>query len=266
LLQGAHRLCQELRLELLTGAQVQAYVAQRLGASPATAELGAMMYRRTDGNALFVVQLLDHLVQQGWLREADGQWHLRDGMAVAEREVPERLRALLLRQLEGLGASAQQLLDAASVSGNQFTTAEVAAALQWPVEDVEALCDELTRQHAFIAAYELLTWPDGTATVRYAFRHVLYREVLYERLGMAQRARWHRRVAERCEAGYGRRARELAVMLALHFERGQDTQRAVQYRRSQTSRSQTSHPLARPPHSPCLCVRPTRRGPSVWSP
>jgi hypothetical protein len=40
---------------------------------------------------------------------------------------------------------------------------------------VEALCDELTRQHAFIAAHELLTWPDGTATVRYAFRHILYR-------------------------------------------------------------------------------------------
>jgi predicted ATPase len=36
----AHGLGQELGLELLTAAEVQAYVAQRLGASPVTAELG----------------------------------------------------------------------------------------------------------------------------------------------------------------------------------------------------------------------------------
>ena len=225
----AHRLCQELRLELLTEAQVQEYVAQRLGASPVTAELGGMLYQRTDGNALFVVQLLDHLLQQGWLVEAGGQWHLRDGVAAGESEIPEGLRALLLKQIEGLGAPAQQVLDAASVEGSHFTTAAVAAMLQWPVEDVEAICDELTRQGACIAAQEFLTWPDGTATVRYGFRHVLYREVLYERLGMAQRARWHRLVAERLEAGYSSRAREMAGELALHFERGQDARRAVQY-------------------------------------
>jgi DNA-binding winged helix-turn-helix (wHTH) protein len=53
----AHRLCQELRLELLSMADVQAYVAQRLGPGPAAAELGTMLYQRTDGNALFMVRL-----------------------------------------------------------------------------------------------------------------------------------------------------------------------------------------------------------------
>ena len=225
----AHRLGQELRLELLTGAQVQAYVAQRLGASPATAELGAMLYQRTDGNALFVVQMLDHFLQQGLLVEADGQWRLRHDVAAVAQEVPEGLRALLLKQFEGLGAAAQQVLEAASVGGLYFTAAAVAAMLQQPVEDVEAICDELTRQGAGIMAQDLLTWPDGTATVRYAFRHIMYRDVLYEQLGMAQRARWHRLMAERFEAGYGSRAREMAGELALHFEHGQDARRAAQY-------------------------------------
>jgi predicted ATPase len=153
----AHRVGQELRLELLTDAQVQAYVARRLGASPATAALGVMIYRRTDGNALFTVHLLDHLLQQGWLVEADGQWRLRDGVGAVERVVPAGLRALLLKQVEGLSAPVQQVLDAASVSGLHFTAAEVAAMLQRPVEDVEALCDGLIRQEAFIVAQELLT-------------------------------------------------------------------------------------------------------------
>jgi predicted ATPase len=227
----AHGLCHELRLELLTAEQVQTYVAKRLGVSTAPADLVAMLYRRTDGNALFVVQLLDHLLQRGFLLETDGQWRLRDGVDVVAREVPEGLRALLLKQVEGLDAGTQQVLDAASVCGSQFAAAEVAAMLQCPVEDVEAMCDTLTRHGAFIAAQGFLTWPDGTATVRYAFRHILYREVLYERLGMAQRARWHRLLGERLETGYGSRARELAGALALHFERGQDVWRAVQYQR-----------------------------------
>jgi predicted ATPase len=226
----AHQLGQELRLELLTEAQVQTYVTQRLGTSPASTEMGALLYRRTDGNALFVVQLFDHLLHQGFLVEAAGQWRLRDGVAAVEREVPEGLRALLLKQVETLGDAAQQVLDAASVSGLHFTPAEVAAMLQGAVEDVEALCDALTRQGACIVAQDFLTWPDGTATVRYGFRHVLYREVLYERLGLAQRSRWHRLVGERLETGYGSQAREQAGALALHFERGQDAQRAVQYR------------------------------------
>ena len=199
------------------------------GHSLATAALGTLLYQRTDGNALFTVHMLDHLQQQGLLVEVDGQWCLRHGSDAVAQEVPAGLRALLLKQLEGLGAAAQQVLEAASVSGLYFTAAAVAAMLQQPVEDVEAICDELTRQGAGIAAQEILTWPDGTATVRYAFRHIMYRDVLYERLGMAQRARWHRLMAERFEAGYGDRAREMAGELALHFEHGQDARRAAQY-------------------------------------
>jgi DNA-binding winged helix-turn-helix (wHTH) protein/predicted ATPase len=237
----AHGLCQELRLELLTEEQVQRYVAQRLGARAVPAELEALLYRRTDGNALFVVQLLDHLLQQGVLVEANGQWRLRDGVAAVAREIPESLRALLLKQVEGLEARPQQVLEAASVSGSRFTPAEVAAMVQGPVAEVEAICDELTRQGSVIEAQGVETWPDGTVTGRYGFRHVLYREVLYERLGMAQQARWHRLLGERLEAGYGDRASEQAGALALHFERGQDGWRAVQYQRYAAEQALSRH-------------------------
>jgi predicted ATPase len=133
------------------------------------------------------------------------------------------------------------VLEAASVSGSRFTTAEVAAMLQGPVAEVDAICDELTRQGAVMAAQGLVTWPDGMETVQYGFRHVLYREVLYERLGMAQGARWHRLLGERLEAGYGSRASERAGALALHFERGQDGWRAVQYRQYAAEQGLSRH-------------------------
>ena len=73
------------------------------------------------------------------------------------------------------------------------------------------------------------TWPDGTVTGRYGFRHALYQEVVYERVPPARRAELHRRIGERIEAGLRERAIEAATELAMHFERGRDPRRAIRY-------------------------------------
>ena len=54
----------ELCLEFLTDADVAAYVAGRLG-GPVAAPLTRLVAARTDGNALFMVNIVEHLVQQG---------------------------------------------------------------------------------------------------------------------------------------------------------------------------------------------------------
>jgi len=59
--------------------------------------------------------------------------------------------------------------------------------------------------------------------------HALYQEVAYQRVPAARRVQLHRRIGEREEAGYGARGREHAAELAMHFVRGRDVHRAVQY-------------------------------------
>jgi predicted ATPase len=70
---------------------------------------------------------------------------------------------------------------------------------------------------------------DGTLSGRYAFQHVLYQNVLYERIAQARRVRLHRLIGERQEQAYGERAREVATELAMHFERGRNSHKAAQY-------------------------------------
>src|SRR5262249_15208440 len=188
----AHRLCQELRLELLTAAEVGAYVAQRLGASPVTAHLGTQIHQRTDGNVLFMVHMLDYLLEHGLLSQVGGQWRLRDDVGTLDKVLPDSLRALIGRQVEAVAPEAQQCLAGASVAGVQCTAAEVAAGLQRPMEDVEGLCDDLCQQGQFLVAHEVIEWPDGTVTVQYGFGHALYQAVVYGWLGLAQRVRLHR--------------------------------------------------------------------------
>jgi predicted ATPase len=78
-------------------------------------------------------------------------------------------------------------------------------------------------------ASDVETWPDGTVTERYGWRHAVHQEVVYGRVPEGRRLRLHRRIGAREEAGYGAQASEHAAELAVHFERGQDAPRAVAY-------------------------------------
>jgi DNA-binding winged helix-turn-helix (wHTH) protein/predicted ATPase len=218
----------ELRLELLPAEDVEAYVTVRLG-GPVSARLAAFVYERTEGNALFLVNILEHLVSQGLVVRREGEWTLPDGAEAKVIGLPEGLRQLLVRRLEDLPPEERRMLEAASVAGERFTVAAVAAGVQCPVEDVEASCEALAAQHQFIEDIGLREWPDGTSSGRYRFTHALYRQVLYEGLGTARRGQLHRRIGVRLEVGYGAQACELAAQLAVHFERGGELPRAVHY-------------------------------------
>jgi DNA-binding winged helix-turn-helix (wHTH) protein/predicted ATPase len=218
----------ELRLELLPAEDVAAYVTGRLG-GPAAARLTAFVYERTEGHALFLVNIVEHLVDQRLVVQREGQWTLQDGAEAQVRSLPEGLRQLLLRRLEDLPPEARRVLEAASVAGEQFTVAAVAAGAQCPVEDVDAACEALAAQQHVLADLGLREWPDGTSSGRYRFVHTLYRQVLYEGLGSVRRRQLHRRIGMRLEAGYGARVGEIAARLAVHFEQGGEVQRAVHY-------------------------------------
>jgi predicted ATPase len=218
----------ELRLECLPAEDVAAYMAGRLG-GPVAAQLAAYVHARTEGNALFMVNIVDHLVQQRLMVRREGQWALRAGADAKLANVPEGLQQFLVRRIEDLPPDARRALEATSVAGEAFAVAAVAAGAQCPVTEVDAVCEGLARQQHFIDDTGLTVWPDATSGGSYRFRHALYQQVLYEQVGTARRVQLHRRIGARLEAGYGARAGEIAAQLAVHFERGGEIRRAVHY-------------------------------------
>jgi AAA ATPase domain/Transcriptional regulatory protein, C terminal len=65
--------CQELVLSALSPAEVEAYLAARLMDRPLAATLGPTLHRRTEGNPLFMVNLLEHWMAHGWLSQQQGE-------------------------------------------------------------------------------------------------------------------------------------------------------------------------------------------------
>ena len=223
--------CEDLPLELLTTADVTAYLNARFDMVSAAAlrRLAALVHAQTEGNALFMVNVVNDLVARGLLVARDGRWHLDGSIERALEGVPMGLQELLLRRITDLAPGDRRALEVGSVAGDEFAVAAVAAALGDDVDRVEDFFEGLAAQGTVIAGAGIAEWPDGSLTGRYRFRHGLYRRVLYDGIGEARRIRLHRAIGLREEAAFGAGASERAAELAMHFTRGHDHGRALEY-------------------------------------
>jgi DNA-binding winged helix-turn-helix (wHTH) protein/predicted ATPase len=217
----------EVRLEGLSEAAVGAYLAARLAGGALPAGLVAVLAQRTAGQPLFMVQMVEAWLQARRVVKVGERWEVPEGLTALATEVPASVRQLLEQQLEDCPAAAQRVLEAASVVGETFAAAAVAAGLGVAVVEVEERCATLARQGRFVRAQGIEEWPDGTVTECYGFVHALHQQVVYEHVPAARRLRLHRQIGARLEAGYGDCSAAMAAALAMHFVRGQESDRAV---------------------------------------
>jgi tetratricopeptide (TPR) repeat protein len=224
-------LCEEIAVELLSREDVAEYLDARFDGAPASGlrRLVKRVYERTEGNALFMVNMVNDLVAAGLLVWREGQWHVDGSIDQATDRIPAGLQELIDRRLHDLAPAQRQVLEAASVAGDEFAAAAVVAALQVDAERIEDTCEQLASQGALIANAGVAEWADGTVSGRYRFRHALYRRVLYEGIAEARRVRLHRAIGRRLQAGFGAHAGEHAAELAMHFGRARAHPRAFHF-------------------------------------
>jgi predicted ATPase len=127
-----HQQCEEVRLKLLNEDNVAVYLRLSL-ANYRTEQFGGLahaIYQRSDGNPLFMINILDYLKAQGLQLDA------------SKIETPRNIREMIERNLERLTPDQQRVLQAASVAGVQFSAAAIAA--------IDESCRELARKEQFI--------------------------------------------------------------------------------------------------------------------
>jgi DNA-binding winged helix-turn-helix (wHTH) protein len=230
------RQCDDIALPFLREPHVGAYLAQRFGGHAFKPDRARAVHRRTDGNPLFMVRVVDELIALRVVEAEDGRWRLRRPLDDIARAVPESLRLLVEKQIARLEPQAQRLLEVAAVLGSEFTVASVAAGLATDTLAVEECCDELARQGQFLAASALFTRPDKTQVARYRFTHSLYQSVLIDRVSAARRIRLHQRLGEWLEQTYGAHAGVIDAQMAHHFEEARDYGRAIEHLRRAAER------------------------------
>jgi len=218
----------ELVLEAWSPPQLERYLSERFASPALAARLSPRIWRHTEGQPLFTVRLIDALLERGVvLRDGSQRWQLQ-GSNEVELRAPPSVEALLDSHLERLVPNTRHVLAVASVDGREFGTALLASVLEQTPADVEDELDGAARAHGLIERIGQREGAGGALDVRYRFRHVLYQEHLYRRLGSHRRVDLHQRFAR---AWLDARAPEPPApsRVALHFELGRDDSRAVEY-------------------------------------
>jgi DNA-binding winged helix-turn-helix (wHTH) protein/ATP/maltotriose-dependent transcriptional regulator MalT len=212
--------CAEIKLASLSKAEVSQYLKLKLQDSYDETD-ASNFYDRVGGHPLFMVTLANQLMLGGSLHQG----------SVPDDTLSENLRAFIQIRLGDLDARLRQLLEVASVAGCEFTSAEITGLIDGAEDQlaIENLCESLCHQGEFIGETSVKTWPDGTLTGCYTFRHTFLVDVIKGTLSNVRRARLHQNIGERLERGYQDKTPSIAALLAQHFELANDTPRAVKY-------------------------------------
>jgi predicted ATPase len=233
-----HKLCTDVSLPPLEKEAVREYLVLELNVQKSSVQesnketlpkgLASFVHQHCEGNPLFMIAMLEHLIAQGFIRQQAGAWQLRSPLAEIDMGVPTALSEMIEMQIDRLDQADQRLLEAASLIGVIFPAWAAAAALDGDLEDIEDQYEKLTRRLHFLhpAGHDEL--PDGTRSAFYVFAHGLYREVLRARQSPARRAKRHLRVAEKLEKLFTAREMDVSSELAMHFEAAAEWARAAQ--------------------------------------
>jgi predicted ATPase len=227
-LQG-HGVCHEIPLAFLTRADVDRYLALRFPEHLFPREFSARIHDRTEGNPLFMTDLVRFLQDRGVFAQHDGRWVMLGQLSDIEKELPESVRSMVEKKIGQLSNADHSLLVAASVQGSEFESAVVSRALGVDAAEVEERLDGLERVHGFVRLVGEKTFPDRTLTNRYRFVHVLYQNALCASLRPTQRVSLSAAVAEALLAYSGTHRSAIASELAMLFEAARDFGRAAEY-------------------------------------
>jgi predicted ATPase len=221
--------CREITLPFLSRDDFDRYLALAFAGHQFPEELAALLHARTEGNPLFMVDLLRYLRDRGVIVQDQGRWALVRAVPDLQRELPESVRGMIQRKVEQLSPADRQLLLAASVQGPEFDAAVVAQLLGREAADVEERLDVLQRVHVMVRLVREQTFPDGVLTLRYGFVHVLYQNALYAALQPTRKATWSAAAAWALLGHYGEKSAGLAAELAMLFEAARDHERAADH-------------------------------------
>jgi eukaryotic-like serine/threonine-protein kinase len=187
--------------------------------------LAEVVHRQTEGNPLFVQEVIRFLVEEGLITQKNGRLRPAKDTPV-EMNIPEGLRDVIGKRLSLISKPCNQVLSTASVIGREFGL-EVLKKVSGLSEESLFNALEEAKKAAVVEEHTGM----GVA-VSYRFAHAFFRQTLYEELIAPRRIRLHQQVARALEEVYSRKLEEHAAELAEHFSYSSDTadlKKAVSY-------------------------------------
>lgn len=182
-------------------------------------EIRKIVLSRAAGNPLFMEEMM-RIIQE----VARNNAHLNGEVLVNRiiEVIPVSLHELIQSRIDRLDSRSRQVLQCASILGLEFAFSLI--------EMFDVIRDGLTAHLQALRAMRYLEELPEPEDIKYFFTHGLFRDVVYSTLLEEKKKRLHASLARRLESVFAEKnVPEYHELLAFHFSRGGDAQKAVYY-------------------------------------
>jgi len=226
-----HNVCRDIEVEFLSLGDVQRYIALEFPENCFPREFAEVIHSTTEGNPLFMVDLLRYLCDRKVIVKAEGNdnWRLARPLPHLIRDIPQSVTSVIERKIDQVCKRDREVLAAAAVQGHEFDSAAVACTLEADCAEIEERLERLDRINGFVKHVAENEFPNGTLSVRYRFVHVLYQDALYASLAPTRRTALSEALASALEAFYGENRASIAPQLGFLYENAHDPARASDF-------------------------------------
>jgi transcriptional regulator with XRE-family HTH domain/tetratricopeptide (TPR) repeat protein len=199
------RLSQSLEIPPLTSREV-ALMLTELGGSAPPDELAETICSETEGNALFVEEMFEFLLQQGLLIDEQGEWS--GGLSLASIGIPQGIRLVIEGRLRQLSEDCRRTLLTGSAIGRTFEPELLQKVAELEEEVFFDALEEAQRFHLLASNPE---------TAELSFSHELIRQTLLNELSLPRKQRLHEKTALALEELHAADVEHHLAELATHY-------------------------------------------------
>lgn len=211
---GREDLYREINLPSLSAFEVGLLASSMLGGQIQPTFLEKLSIE-SHGNALFVVESLRTLVNEGSLIEENGEWR----PSTDRIRIPSKVKDIILQRVSGLKLKHRKILDVASVLGEKFDFKLIASVLsQEQIQILEKL-------NSIAQTTSLIKFENDS----YSFDHAKSREIIYDELPAPLKTGYHLMIAKRLETLSKNQTKSVASDLAFHYQKAGNSPKTLEY-------------------------------------
>lgn len=214
----------QIALNLLPTAESEQLLHNLVGLASWPDEVRTLIFNRSEGNPLYLEEVLRTLINNETLVRNNGGWQLQGDITTVT--VPDTLQGVMMARLDRLNEPSRRTAQVASVVGRTFPFDLITDVIP------EVVDQSITPHLVQLQQYEIIQETQRLPEIVYAFKHTLMQEVCYGSLSTRFRHQYHQRIAHYLaenqlqSAGEGR---GLLPLIAHHAYSGQNWQMALRY-------------------------------------
>ncbi|MBW7883999.1 MAG: AAA family ATPase [Caldilineaceae bacterium] len=224
----------DIQLQLLARPEVEELVGKLIPADDKeTAHIKQKIVERSEGNPLYVEEMVRMLVDRNGLIGEPGSWKVTRAAEQIITMVPGTVKGLVLARFDRRPDPLRRILQNAAVIGRSFPRRLLHALYDVTPESLDAGLMELVDDHFLVQRANV----DGDW---FEFQHVLIQEAIYSTLLRRDRREIHGLVGEAIENDDSWPVDDKAELVAHHFSRSTSPARAIPYLRTVAEKAAAS--------------------------